>query len=1176
MRFEELNLTAFGHFTDYPVNFQPNQSLHVVYGNNEAGKSTMLRSITQLLYGIPHNSKDSFLHPNSNLRIKARLSNSSGNTLSFIRRKGKSKTILNEAGEALPDNVLLPYINVLSEETFRNMFALNHETLREGGEALLESNGSVGESLFAAASGINTVKKIMQEFDSASKELYKSGGSKPKINELLKKEKELTRRLNDSQMLARQWMQLEDDYLHGKKQLDELREHYLQVDATLKKLSKLNQAAPILIERDRLIEQQKSFTEIPDLPNDFNLQRENVLNELKHADENAKISNTEIMALEEKLAKLDIDEKLLTCESRIQSLFSQVGAYEKENKDLHVNEAKAEQALNRMNDILLKLGYSRVDSVNIEDFRIAISRKEKIRMLYKQYGILHETIKEINKRHESLKETVALKRAEWEGFGEVKNIAKLKLVLDHAQIEGNIEKTIDVLSEEMKDLKDKSMEELNYLPLWDGSVEEFDSFYISILEETINQYIGQLERFNEDKTNLERSIKVEKTIILEAEKSIAELEALSVIPTEDDLERTRQIRDHGWSLIKNKLKGEDIDREAIKEYCSQQEVEEKFEHDLKTTDELSDTMWKESAKVGMKNKSLQDIKRSETKIAAAETQLQFLKDEMNLFFQQWNELWQPFGIEPLSPTEMKEWVRKYTVIKQNQGEYKKKQKLWDELTEKRLAIKSRLYLALSEVIDDLDTQVSEWTLTDLIREANRVVHLATERFNEKNSLEKEWKSKAADLKQIEQELASKQSELVNWREAWEDATKPLQVESQAPIDYTMERLDKYNELTTTYDEWADINSKAKAGMLFVQDYVDHIRIVANTLQLPEPINIQSFIYDLTNQLQEQKKCKQNQLEWQGQLDKRKKEYRLAKDKKEMALNRLDELLQTASVKTIEEMQIIEDKYRQKQKLSAELINLEKVLLEIGNGLSIQEMKDEIDKLDLDFMESEMAELKAELADLEEKRTEQNQIFGVCRKEYEEKIKGNSYAAVQAAEERESILAELAELTDQYVQKKLATFVLQKGIEYFRSENQNPILTKASKLFAKLTLNSFEGLTVDYNEKDEEVLLGLRNNEKIGIDAMSDGTKDQLYLSLRVASIEKYCEENEPIPFIVDDILVHFDNERSKITLSILKELSKKTQVIFFTHHYHLLDLLEETLSHEEYQLIHIHKEAVMS
>ena len=230
---------------------------------------------------------------------------------------------------------------------------------------------------------------------------------------------------------------------------------------------------------------------------------------------------------------------------------------------------------------------------------------------------------------------------------------------------------------------------------------------------------------------------------------------------------------------------------------------------------------------------------------------------------------------------------------------------------------------------------------------------------------------------------------------------------------------------------------------------------------------------------------------------------------------------------------------------------------------------------MNLLEGRLAELRLELAEIDENRAKANQAFGVCKKEYEERIQGNSVSAVMATEEKESVLADLSGLCEQYVEKRLAVMILQKSIEYYRSQNQNPILTRAYALFARLTLYSFEGLTVDYNDKDEEVLLGIKNAERIGIEAMSDGTKDQLYLALRISSIEKYCEENEPIPFIVDDILVHFDNERSKITLEILLELSKKTQIIFFTHHGHLVDLIDETIKSTDYQFIEINKETVM-
>ena len=80
--------------------------------------------------------------------------------------------------------------------------------------------------------------------------------------------------------------------------------------------------------------------------------------------------------------------------------------------------------------------------------------------------------------------------------------------------------------------------------------------------------------------------------------------------------------------------------------------------------------------------------------------------------------------------------------------------------------------------------------------------------------------------------------------------------------------------------------------------------------------------------------------------------------------------------------------------------------------------------------------------------------------------------------------------------------------------------------------------------------------------MSDGTADQLYLALRLASLEQYLNHNEPQPFVVDDILVRFDDDRSAATLKVLADLSQKTQVIFFTHHRHLVALAKNSVAPE--------------
>ena len=82
---------------------------------------------------------------------------------------------------------------------------------------------------------------------------------------------------------------------------------------------------------------------------------------------------------------------------------------------------------------------------------------------------------------------------------------------------------------------------------------------------------------------------------------------------------------------------------------------------------------------------------------------------------------------------------------------------------------------------------------------------------------------------------------------------------------------------------------------------------------------------------------------------------------------------------------------------------------------------------------------------------------------------------------------------------------------------------------------------------------------VGVEAMSDGTRDQLYLALRVATLERYADHGNPMPVVLDDILVHFDDDRARAALALIGELSERMQVLFFTHHARLVELARETI-----------------
>jgi uncharacterized protein YhaN len=138
--------------------------------------------------------------------------------------------------------------------------------------------------------------------------------------------------------------------------------------------------------------------------------------------------------------------------------------------------------------------------------------------------------------------------------------------------------------------------------------------------------------------------------------------------------------------------------------------------------------------------------------------------------------------------------------------------------------------------------------------------------------------------------------------------------------------------------------------------------------------------------------------------------------------------------------------------------------------------------------------------------------------------------------------------------KLAQAVLARQIEQYRQRNQGPILGRSSELFRQLTLGRYDGLKAGFDDHDRAVLRCLRGGKEVDVDALSDGTRDQLYLALRLASLERYSAANPPMPLVVDDILIHFDDERARAALEVLGELATRTQVLFFTHHQRLVEL----------------------
>jgi uncharacterized protein YhaN len=207
------------------------------------------------------------------------------------------------------------------------------------------------------------------------------------------------------------------------------------------------------------------------------------------------------------------------------------------------------------------------------------------------------------------------------------------------------------------------------------------------------------------------------------------------------------------------------------------------------------------------------------------------------------------------------------------------------------------------------------------------------------------------------------------------------------------------------------------------------------------------------------------------------------------------------------------------------------LLEAARGVDrsalqvrLRELEEELERLD-----DEISDLSAQVRDLE---------HGLLR-----------YAESDAADHAQGLSVQAAEIREQalrYARLKLSALVLQREVERYREQNQGPVLKRANVLFPRLTLGRFRGLRVGVEER--KILLVRETGQEVPVDGLSEGTRYQLYLALRIASLERYLERNPPLPLVLDDILIHFDDDRAAAALGVLGELAERIQILFFTHH----------------------------
>lgn len=150
----------------------------------------------------------------------------------------------------------------------------------------------------------------------------------------------------------------------------------------------------------------------------------------------------------------------------------------------------------------------------------------------------------------------------------------------------------------------------------------------------------------------------------------------------------------------------------------------------------------------------------------------------------------------------------------------------------------------------------------------------------------------------------------------------------------------------------------------------------------------------------------------------------------------------------------------------------------------------------------------------------------------------------------------------YMRATLANALLRDAVSRFKERSQAPMLKSASSYFSQITGGEFSGLINDDSSETPVIAAKRPGGEILSVDAMSEGTTDQLYLALRLAALQLQRDRGVDLPVILDDVLMASDDVRAGCIFKALAEFSQSGQVIVFTHHHHLCEVVRKHVDPE--------------
>src|SRR4051794_16427303 len=152
--------------------------------------------------------------------------------------------------------------------------------------------------------------------------------------------------------------------------------------------------------------------------------------------------------------------------------------------------------------------------------------------------------------------------------------------------------------------------------------------------------------------------------------------------------------------------------------------------------------------------------------------------------------------------------------------------------------------------------------------------------------------------------------------------------------------------------------------------------------------------------------------------------------------------------------------------------------------------------------------------------------------------------------------QIQKAVDAWRERAAVSLFLERIREEYEKNRQPETLREASEYMSQLTNGKYTRISTPLAH--DILFVDTAEGQPLPVQVLSRGTREQLFVSLRLALVAAYARRGIHLPMILDDVFVNYDAGRTRTACAVLREFAKQGhQLLVFTCHEHVWQMFKE-------------------